>query len=602
MLLIAPVAIILVAENLGHIKAVTRHDRPQPGPATWAAPSSATASPRWSSGAAGGTGVTTYAENIGVMAATKIYSTAMFVVAALIAMVLGFSPKFGALIQAIPLPVMGGVSIVVFGLIAVAGAKIWVDNRVDFSRQPQPDRRRHHAGARHRRLHAEVRRVRARRHRHRDLRRDPAVRAAEPLAPGVSARRGWRASGRCFMRAISSETARSDPRPCAPPGSSRARSRRSGSARCRNTGGPGRRPAGSVRPNRRNRRAEHRLRRGTQAVGVEVGLDRPDIEEGCMAGIAQRAFFETRQSAKASPDLVGIWRSFVTASNATWCKRCCAACSFAACSGRALRPLDSNAFRTNVFMADASAARTKAVFEFKSATLPLIAVILKTADLDVLAEALDVQLADSPDFFDQEPVVIDLSQLQDDAEAAAIDFAALRSLLARHQTQPIAVRGGNDAQNAAARAAGLSLAAMPVAPSPAPPAPPAEAPRRGAADRARSAGARQRHAGDRQAAALGPAGLCARRRPGRDWRWSTSAPRSSPTATSTSMRRCAARPSPARAATPRRASSRPAWKRSWCRSPASTAPPKSPLPADVAGKPAQVRLDGKKLVIEPIAS
>ena len=67
------------------------------------------------------------------MAATKIYSTAVFVVAAAIAIVLGFSPKFGAVIQAIPLPVMGGVRIVVFGLIAVAGAKIWVDNRVDFS-------------------------------------------------------------------------------------------------------------------------------------------------------------------------------------------------------------------------------------------------------------------------------------------------------------------------------------------------------------------------------------------------------------------------------------------------------------------------------------
>ncbi len=85
------------------------------------------------SGAAGGTGVTTYAENIGVMAATKIYSTAMFFVAGLIAILLGFSPKFGSLIQAIPLPVMGGVSIVVFGLIAIAGAKIWVDNKVDFS-------------------------------------------------------------------------------------------------------------------------------------------------------------------------------------------------------------------------------------------------------------------------------------------------------------------------------------------------------------------------------------------------------------------------------------------------------------------------------------
>ena len=45
----------------------------------------------------------------------------------------GFSPRFGALIQAIPLPVMGGVSIVVFGLITIAGAKIWIDNKVDFS-------------------------------------------------------------------------------------------------------------------------------------------------------------------------------------------------------------------------------------------------------------------------------------------------------------------------------------------------------------------------------------------------------------------------------------------------------------------------------------
>ena len=132
MLLIVPVVIILVAENLGHIKAVTAMTGKNldaymgrafigDGIATMV------------SGSAGGTGVTTYAENIGVMAATKIYSTAVFVFAALIAVVLGFSPKFGALIQAIPLPVMGGVSIVVFGLIAVAGARIWVDNRVDFS-------------------------------------------------------------------------------------------------------------------------------------------------------------------------------------------------------------------------------------------------------------------------------------------------------------------------------------------------------------------------------------------------------------------------------------------------------------------------------------
>jgi xanthine/uracil permease len=64
---------------------------------------------------------------------TRIFSTVVFVVAALVAILLGFSPKFGAMIQTIPGPVMGGVSIVVFGLIAVAGARIWVQNRVDFS-------------------------------------------------------------------------------------------------------------------------------------------------------------------------------------------------------------------------------------------------------------------------------------------------------------------------------------------------------------------------------------------------------------------------------------------------------------------------------------
>lgn len=132
MLLIAPVAIILVAENLGHIKAVTAmtgRNLDQYMGRAFIGDGVATIV----SGASGGTGVTTYAENIGVMAATKIYSTAIFVFAAALAILLGFSPKFGAVIQAIPLPVMGGVSIVVFGLIATAGAKIWVDNKVDFS-------------------------------------------------------------------------------------------------------------------------------------------------------------------------------------------------------------------------------------------------------------------------------------------------------------------------------------------------------------------------------------------------------------------------------------------------------------------------------------
>ncbi len=132
MLLIVPVVIILVAENLGHIKAVTAmtgKDMDKYMGRAFIGDGVAT----MVSGSAGGTGVTTYAENIGVMAATRIYSTAVFMVAAMLAVLLGFSPKFGALIQAIPLPVMGGVSIVVFGLIAIAGAKIWVDNKVDFS-------------------------------------------------------------------------------------------------------------------------------------------------------------------------------------------------------------------------------------------------------------------------------------------------------------------------------------------------------------------------------------------------------------------------------------------------------------------------------------
>jgi putative pyrimidine permease RutG len=132
MLLIAPVAIILVAENLGHIKAVTAMTGKNLDPymgCAFIGDGVAT----MVRGASGGTGVTTYAENIGVMGATKVYSTVIFVIAAALAVVLGFSPKFGALIQAIPLPVIGGVSIVVFGLIAAAGVKIWVDNRMDFS-------------------------------------------------------------------------------------------------------------------------------------------------------------------------------------------------------------------------------------------------------------------------------------------------------------------------------------------------------------------------------------------------------------------------------------------------------------------------------------
>src|SRR4051812_11834754 len=130
--LIAPVAIILVAENLGHIKAIGamtgRNLDPYLGCA-FMGDGIAT----MLSGFGGGTGMTTYAENMGVMAVTRIYSTLIFVVAAAVAIVLGLSPKFGAFIATIPGPVLGGLSIVVFGLIAATAGRIWVENRVDFA-------------------------------------------------------------------------------------------------------------------------------------------------------------------------------------------------------------------------------------------------------------------------------------------------------------------------------------------------------------------------------------------------------------------------------------------------------------------------------------
>lgn len=132
-LLIAPVFIILVAENLGHFKAVsamTGHNiSPYMGRAFFADGLCTSLS-----ASVGGTGMTTYAENIGVMAATKVYSTIVFVIAGGFAILLGLSPKFGALISTIPVAILGGASIVVFGLITIAGARIWINNQVDFSK------------------------------------------------------------------------------------------------------------------------------------------------------------------------------------------------------------------------------------------------------------------------------------------------------------------------------------------------------------------------------------------------------------------------------------------------------------------------------------
>ena len=130
--LIAPVAIVLVAENLGHVKAVaamTGRNLDRWLGRAFLGDALAT----MIAAARGGTGVTTYAENIGVMAVTRVYSTLIFIVAALCAILLGFSPKFGALVVTIPPAVLGGVSTVLFGLIAATGGRIWVENRVDFS-------------------------------------------------------------------------------------------------------------------------------------------------------------------------------------------------------------------------------------------------------------------------------------------------------------------------------------------------------------------------------------------------------------------------------------------------------------------------------------
>ncbi|MFU8928037.1 solute carrier family 23 protein [Acinetobacter puyangensis] len=133
MLIIAPVALILVAENLGHIKAVGamtgENLTPQMGKAFFADGVATSLS-----GAVGGPGMTTYGENIGVMAITRVYSTIIFIVAGVFAIFLGLSPKFGAIISTIPSAILTGASIIVFGLITIAGAKIWIENQVNFSK------------------------------------------------------------------------------------------------------------------------------------------------------------------------------------------------------------------------------------------------------------------------------------------------------------------------------------------------------------------------------------------------------------------------------------------------------------------------------------
>lgn len=128
-----PVVLVLVAENVGHVKSVglmiNRDLDPVTGRALLADGVSTVLA-----GFGGGSGTTTYGENIGVMAATRVYSTAAYWVAGIFAILLSFSPKVGALIFSVPAGVLAGVTVALYGLIGLIGVKIWMDNRVDFSK------------------------------------------------------------------------------------------------------------------------------------------------------------------------------------------------------------------------------------------------------------------------------------------------------------------------------------------------------------------------------------------------------------------------------------------------------------------------------------
>jgi NCS2 family nucleobase:cation symporter-2 len=128
-----PIVLALIAENVGHVRGVAQMTDPSVNQLTGRA-LIADGLSTMIAGAGGGSGTTTYGENIGVMAATRVYSTAAYWVAAFVAILLGLSPKIGAAINTIPAGVLGGVTTALYGLIGIIGVKIWMDNRVDFSR------------------------------------------------------------------------------------------------------------------------------------------------------------------------------------------------------------------------------------------------------------------------------------------------------------------------------------------------------------------------------------------------------------------------------------------------------------------------------------
>jgi len=132
LLVISPIFIVLVAENKGHLAAISGfmgRDLNRHLGRAYLGDAAAT----FISAMGGGTPQTTYAENMGVMAITRVFSTYNFVMAAAIAVLLGLCPKFGALVQSIPNPVLGGITLILYGLIALMGVRIWIEAKVDFS-------------------------------------------------------------------------------------------------------------------------------------------------------------------------------------------------------------------------------------------------------------------------------------------------------------------------------------------------------------------------------------------------------------------------------------------------------------------------------------
>jgi len=128
---IAPIFVVLVAENKGHLAAISGYMKRDLNPYLGRA-YLGDAIATFVSAMGGGTPQTTYAENMGVMAITGVFSVYNFIAAACMALLLGLCPKFGALVQSIPQPVLGGITVILYGLITLMGVKIWLDAKVDF--------------------------------------------------------------------------------------------------------------------------------------------------------------------------------------------------------------------------------------------------------------------------------------------------------------------------------------------------------------------------------------------------------------------------------------------------------------------------------------